>query len=111
MTSTGKLPRAEINFGGNFVNPGVILIRATKILPLRQMIMAIRAVICVLLLLAPVLYAQDNSLERPASDFSSSGAGITETLLNFAHQQNLRIAVEYVDQGSLDQPITVNLHD
>jgi hypothetical protein len=73
--------------------------------------MAIRAVMCVFLLFAPLLHAQDNSLETPASDFTSSGMGLTETLLNFAHQQNLRIAVEYVDRDSLDQPIVVKLHN
>jgi hypothetical protein len=58
------------------------------------MIMASRAIVCGFLLFAPLLYAQDNSTERPASDFSSSGVGLTETLLKFSHQQNLRIAVE-----------------
>jgi hypothetical protein len=76
-----------------------------------QMIMASRAIVCAFLLLAPLLYAQDNSLERPASAFSSSGVGLTETLLKFSHQQNLRIAVEYVDRDSLDQPIAVNLQN
>ena len=52
------------------------------------MFMAIRVVVCVFLLFAPVLQAQDDSLERPASGFRSSGIGLTETLLNFAHQQN-----------------------
>jgi hypothetical protein len=56
--------------------------------------MASRAIISGFLLFAPLLYAQDNSLERPASDFSSSGVGLTETLLKFSQQQNLRIAVE-----------------
>ena len=73
------------------------------------MTMASRAIVCGFLLFAPLLYAQDNSTERPASDFSSSGVGLTETLLKFSHQQNLRIAVEYVDRDSLDQPIAVNL--
>jgi hypothetical protein len=73
------------------------------------MIMASRTIVCGFLLFVPLLYAQDNSTERPASDFSSSGVGLTETLLKFSHQQNLRIAVEYVDRDSLDQPIAINL--
>jgi hypothetical protein len=73
--------------------------------------MVSRTIACGFLLFAPVLYAQDTSLDRPASDFSSSGIGLTETLLKFAHQQNLRIAVEYVDRDSLDQPIAVKLRD
>ena len=74
-----------------------------------QMIMASRAIVCAFLLFAPLLHAQDNSVERLASDFSSSGIGLTETLLRFSHQQNLRIAVEYVDRASMDEPIAVNL--
>jgi hypothetical protein len=76
-----------------------------------QMTMASRAIVCVLLLFAPLLNAQNNSLERPASNFSSSGVGVTETLLKFSHQQNLRIAVEYVDRDSLYQPIAVDLQN
>jgi len=76
-----------------------------------QMTMASRAIVCAFLLFAPLLYAQDNSLQRPASNFSSSGVGLTETLLKFSHQQDLRIAVEYVDRDSLDQPIAVNLQN
>ena len=62
---------------------------------------------CVFLLFAPLLHAQDNAVERPASDFSSSGIGLTETLLNFAHQQHLRIAIEHVDRASMNKPIEV----
>src|SRR6266478_6558832 len=68
-----------------------------------------RAIAFVFLLIAPCLYAQDNSLERPASDFNSKGLGLTETLLKFSQQQHLRIAVEYIDRSSMDQPIVVNL--
>jgi hypothetical protein len=78
---------------------------------LRRMFMAIRVVVCVFLLFAPVLQAQDDSLERPASGFRSSGMGLTETLLNFAHQQNVRVAVEYVDRSSLDEPIAVSIQN
>lgn len=73
------------------------------------MIMASRAIVYAFLIFAPLLYAQDNALDRPASDFASSGVGLTETLLKFSRQQNLRIAVEYVDRDSLEQPIAVNL--
>jgi len=75
------------------------------------MIMPIRAILCVFLLFAPLLHAQENYLERPVSDFRSSGAGLTETLLTFAHQQNLRIAIEYVDRDSMRKPIAVNLQN
>jgi hypothetical protein len=73
--------------------------------------MANRTIVCAVLLLVPLLHAQDDSVGRPASNFASSGVGLTETLLKFAHQQNLRIAIEYVDRNSLDQPIEVNLRD
>jgi hypothetical protein len=73
--------------------------------------MASRAIVCAFLLFVPLLHAQDNAVGRPASNFGSSGVGLTETLLKFAHQQDLRIAVEYVDRNSLDQPIEVNLRD
>src|SRR6267142_3537125 len=75
------------------------------------MFMVSRAIACGLLLFAPCLYGQDNSLERPASDFDSKGVGLTETFLKFSHQQHLRIAVEYVDRASIKQPITVNLQN
>jgi hypothetical protein len=81
------------------------------ILLLRRVFMAIRWVVCAFLLVAPVLHAQDNSLDRTASDFRSSDIGLTETLLNFAHQQSVRIAVEYVDRNSLDQPIAVTIQN
>jgi hypothetical protein len=81
------------------------------ILSFHQMNMTIRATVCVFLLFAPLLHAQENSVDRRASDFGSSGIGLTETLLKFAHQQNVRIAVEYVDRNALDQPIAVNLQD
>jgi hypothetical protein len=75
------------------------------------MVMTIRAIVCVFLLFAPLLHAQDSALERTASDFRSSGIGMTEMLLRFAHQQNVRVAVEYVDRDSLNQPIAVSLHN
>ena len=81
------------------------------ILSLHQMIMTIRAIVCVFLLFPPLLHAQDSALERTASDFRSCGIGLTEMLLRFAHQQNVRVAVEYVDRGSLNQPIAVSVHN
>src|SRR5262249_14225045 len=62
------------------------------------------------LLLAPCAYGQDNPLERHASDFTSRGIGLTETLLKFSHQQHVPIAVEYVDRASMEQPIEADLH-
>jgi hypothetical protein len=75
------------------------------------MFMLSRAIACGFLFFAPCLYGQDNSLERPASDFDSNGAALTEALLKFSHQQHLRIAIEYVDRESLDQPVIVNLQN
>jgi hypothetical protein len=57
------------------------------------------------------VYGQDNPLERFASDFESKGAGLTETLLKFSHQQHLRIAIEYVDRASIDKPVDVSLRN
>ena len=71
--------------------------------------MVSRAIACGFLLLAPCVYGQDTPLERPASDLNSKGVGLTETLLKFSHQQHLRVAVEYVDRASMDQPIDVSL--
>jgi len=75
------------------------------------MFVASHTIACAFLLLAPCVYGQDNPVERPASDFNSKGAGLTETLLKFSHQQHLRIAIEYVDRESMDQPIIVNLQN
>ena len=70
-----------------------------------------RAIACGFLLLATFVYGQDNPLQRSASDFKSKRAGLTETLLKFSHQQHLRIAIEYVDRASMDEPIEVNLQN
>jgi hypothetical protein len=43
------------------------------------------------------------------SDFTSKGVGLTETLLKFAHEEHLPIAIEYVDGASVDQLIAVSL--
>lgn len=66
--------------------------------------MVSRAIACSFLLLAPCVYGQDAPVERPASDFTSKDVGLTETLLEFSHQQRLRIAVEYVDRASMESP-------
>src|SRR5215469_1216752 len=73
--------------------------------------MVSRAIACGFLLLAPCVYGQGNALERPASNFNSKGVGLTETLLKFSHEQHLRIAIEYVDRASMDQPIDVSLQN
>lgn len=73
--------------------------------------MVSRAIACGFLLWAPCVFGQDNLLERSASDFNSKGVGLTETLLKFSHQQHLRMAVEYVDRASMDQPINVDLQN
>jgi hypothetical protein len=70
-----------------------------------------RATAWVFLLLSPSVYAQSDSLERPAADFASKGVGLTETILKFAHEQHLPVAVEYVERESIDQPIAVSLHN
>ncbi len=75
------------------------------------MLVGNRAIACGFLLLAPCVYGQDTPLERPAFDFNSKGVGLTETLLKFSHQQHLRIAIEYVDQASMDKPIEVRLEN
>lgn len=74
------------------------------------MFMVSRAIACGFLLLAPCGYGQDTPLERPAPDFNSKGVDLTETLLKFSHQQHLRVALEYVDRASMDQPIDVSLY-
>lgn len=68
-----------------------------------------RAIACGLLLFTPCIYGQEKSLERPALSFESKGNGLTETLIKFSHQQHLPIAIEYVDQTSMDQPVEVSL--
>jgi len=73
--------------------------------------MASRAIACSFLFLAPCVYGQGNPPERSASNFRSKGVGLTETLLKFSHQQHLRIAIEYLDRASMEQPIEVNLQN
>jgi hypothetical protein len=75
------------------------------------MLMINRAIASVFFLFVASIYRQDNPLERPASDFDSKGVGLTETLLKFAHQQHLPIAIDYVDRASMDQPVDINLRN
>ena len=50
-------------------------------------------------------------LERRASGFNSKGVGLTETLLRFSHQEHLPIAIEYIDQVSMNIPISVSVRN
>ena len=75
------------------------------------MFVANRAIACGFLLFASCACGQDNPLARSASDFESEGVGLTETLLKFSHQQQLRIAIEYVDRTSMDKPVEVSLQN
>jgi hypothetical protein len=74
-------------------------------------LMLSRAIACGLLFFTPCVYGQDNPLGRRASDFNSKGVGLTETLLKFAHEEHLPVAVEYVDRASMEQPIDVSLRN
>jgi hypothetical protein len=69
------------------------------------------AIVCFALLSLPQVRAQSIHTEDRASDFDSKGAGLTETLLKFADQQHLPIAVEYVDGDSMNRPIDVSLRN
>src|SRR5208283_5907204 len=75
------------------------------------MLVANRAIACGFLLLAACVYAQSGTLERPAADFTSKGVGLTETLLRFAHEEHLPVAIEYIDRTSIEQPIDVSLQN
>jgi hypothetical protein len=68
------------------------------------------AIICGLLLLTPCVYGQSSLLERRL-DFTSNGMGLTETLLKFSHEEHLPVAIEYVDQRSMDRPVSVRLRN
>jgi hypothetical protein len=69
------------------------------------------AIALVSLLLSPCVYAQSDAIERRVADFTSTGVGLTETILKFAHEENLPVAIEYVDRASMDQPIAVSLQN
>jgi hypothetical protein len=61
------------------------------------------------LLVALCVYGKEKPLARSASDFESKSVGLTETLLRFAHQEDFRVAIEYVDRASMEQPIAVSV--
>ena len=67
------------------------------------------AIALVFLLLSPCVYGQSNALERRVANFTSLDVGLTETILKFAHEQHVPVAIEYVDRASMDQPIAVSL--
>lgn len=73
------------------------------------MMMIRRAIACGFLLFAPIIYGQDNPVERHISEFDSKGVGLTETMLKFAHQEHLPIAIEYVDRASMDEAVDVSV--
>jgi hypothetical protein len=76
-----------------------------------QRLMICRAFACGFLLFPLCIYGQSSPLERRASDFDSRGVGLTETLLKFSHEEHLPMAIEYVDQASMDQPIDISLRN
>ena len=73
------------------------------------MIVIGRAIACGFLLFAPNIYGQDNPVKRHISEFDSKGVGLTETLLKFAHQEHLPVAIEYVDRVSMDEAVDVSV--
>src|SRR3984893_6127831 len=75
------------------------------------MLVKVFAVVCLVLLSSPQVRAQSIHAEDRASDFELKGVGLTETLLKFADQQHLPIAVEYVDRDSINRPIDVSLRN
>src|ERR1700730_502751 len=75
------------------------------------MLVKVFAIICLVLLSSPQVRAQSIHAEDRASDFELKGVGLTETLLKFADQQHLPIAVEYLDSDSINRPIDVNLRN
>ncbi len=69
------------------------------------------AIALVFLLLSPCVYGQSNALERRVANFTSLDVGLTETILKFAQEQHLPVAIEYIDRTSMDQPIAVSLQN
>jgi hypothetical protein len=69
------------------------------------------AIACLVLLSSPQVRAQSIHAEDRASDFDSKGVGLTETLLKFADQQHLSVAIEYVDRDSMNRAIDVILRN
>jgi hypothetical protein len=73
-------------------------------------LMIIRIIFCGLLTFASCVNGQGRDfLNRTVSAFESKDVGLTETLLKFSDQEQLLLAVEYVDRASLEQPINVSL--
>src|ERR1700730_3318507 len=75
------------------------------------MLVKVFAIVCLVLLSSPQVRAQSIHAEDRASDFELKGVGLTETLLKFADQQHLPIAVEYLDRDSVKRPIDVSLRN
>jgi hypothetical protein len=73
--------------------------------------MKLLAIIFIVLLFSPHIYGQSTRTRDRASDFQSKGVGLTETLLRFADQRHLPIAIEYVGRDSMNRPIDVNLRN
>src|SRR6202795_1918512 len=73
--------------------------------------MKVFAIIIVVMMFSTHAYGQSVHSEDQIADFNSKGVGLTETLLNFADQQHLPIAIEYVDSDSINRPIEVSLRN
>lgn len=71
----------------------------------------INAIACGLLFFSPCVYGQSSTLEQRAHDFTSRGMGLSETLLKFSHEEHRPVAIEYVDQISMDRPVDVCLRN
>ena len=69
------------------------------------------AITIVVMMFSTHAYGQSVHGEDHLADFNSKGVGLTETLLKFADQQHLPIAIEYVDSDSINRPIDVNLRN
>jgi hypothetical protein len=69
------------------------------------------AITCIVLLFSPHIYGQSTHSEDRIHNFESKGVGLTETLLKFADQQHLPIAIEYVDSDSMIRPIDISLRN
>jgi hypothetical protein len=70
--------------------------------------MKVFAIIIVVMMFSTHAYGQSVH-EDQLVDFNSKSVGLTETLLRFADQQHLPIAIEYVDSDSINRPIEVSL--
>lgn len=72
--------------------------------------MKVFAIIIVVMMFSTHAYGQSVH-EDQLVDFNSKSVGLTETLLRFADQQHLPIAIEYVDSDSINRPIEVSLRN